>query len=104
MLLAAAFLALLPAVGQTQSLWRDDISKPMFADRRSTGIGDIITIIVSENTTANKNNETKTERSSSLSAGITSFLYPAGSSGLLTKGGNLPAMAYNSDHKHDGSY
>jgi len=103
MLLAAAFLALLPAVGQTQSLWRDDISKPMFADRRSTGIGDIITIIVSENTTANKNNETKTERSSSLSAGITSFLYPAGSSGLLTKGGNLPAMAYNSDHKHDGS-
>jgi flagellar L-ring protein precursor FlgH len=75
----------------------------MFADKRGGGVGDILTIVVQENTTANKSNETKTERQSSLSAAITSFLYPAGASSLLTSGGQLPAMAYNSDHKHDGS-
>jgi flagellar L-ring protein precursor FlgH len=101
-IVAAVFVALtanLPA----QSLWRDDVSRPMFADKRGTSVGDILTIVVQENTTANKNNETKTERQSSLSAAITAFLYPAGASGLLTKSGQLPAMAYNSDHKHDGT-
>ena len=88
---------------QAQSLWRDDVSKPMFADKRGSGVGDILTIVIQENSTANKSNETKTERASSLTAAITSFLYPAGATSLLTKGGQLPAMAYNSDQKHDGS-
>jgi flagellar L-ring protein precursor FlgH len=101
-IVATLFVALaanLPA----QSLWRDDISRPMFADKRGSGVGDILTIVVQENTTANKSNETKTERQSSLSAAITSFLYSPGASSALTQGGQLPAMAYNSDHKHDGS-
>lgn len=102
-ILAAAFAVLLPAVTGAQSLWHDDVSKPMFADRRGTGVGDILTIIVQENTTANKNNETKTERSSSLDAAITAFLYSPAASSALTKGGKLPSMAFNSDHKHDGS-
>jgi flagellar L-ring protein precursor FlgH len=101
--LVAAFAALLPAVAGAQSLWHDDVSKPMYADRRGTGVGGILTIIVQENTTANKNNETKTERASSLNAAITSFLYPPGASKVLTRGGQLPAMAYSSDSKHDGS-
>jgi flagellar L-ring protein precursor FlgH len=102
-IVSAAFAALLATGAQAQSLWHDDISRPMFADKRGTGIGDILTIVVQENTTANKNNETKTEQSSSLSAAITSFLFSPGASKLLTQGGQLPAMAYNSDHKHDGS-
>ena len=102
-IVSAAFGALLPAFTQAQSLWHDDVSRPMFADKRGTGVGDILTIVVQENTAANKNNETKTERSSSLSAAITSFLFSPGASKLLTQGGQLPAMAYNSDHKHDGT-
>jgi flagellar L-ring protein precursor FlgH len=94
---------LLPVVARPQSLWRDDISKTMFEDKRATSIGDILTIVIQENTTANKNNETKTERSSSLDAAITQFFYSPGASGLLTKGGQLPQLAYNSDQKHDGS-
>ena len=96
-------MALLPIIVQSQSLWHDDSSKPMYSDKRASGIGDIITILVEENSTASKNNETKTERNSSLTAAISSFLYSPGASGLLTKGGQLPAMAYNSDSKHDGS-
>jgi flagellar L-ring protein precursor FlgH len=98
---AALFVALTLGV-QAQSLWHDDISRPMFADKRGGSVGDILTIVVQENTTANKNNETATEKQSSLTAAITSFLYSPGASGLLTKGGQLPAMAYNSDAKHDG--
>jgi flagellar L-ring protein precursor FlgH len=95
-------ITLFPAVALPQSLWHED-SKPMFADKRATSIGDILTIVVQENTTANKNNETKTERQSSLNAAISAFLYSPGASGLLTKGGQLPAVAFNSDHKHDGT-
>jgi len=97
-------LALLPNFAPAQSLWRDDVSRSMFIDKRGTAVGDIITILIEENSTETKNNETKTERQSSLSAAITSFLYPPnGSSGILMHNGQMPAMAYNSDHKHDGS-
>jgi flagellar L-ring protein precursor FlgH len=102
-IIVATLFVALAANLSAQSLWRDDISRPMFADKRGSGVGDILTIVVQENTTANKSNETKTERQSSLSAAITSFLYSPGASSALTQGGQLPAMAYNSDHKHDGS-
>jgi len=98
-ILATTLAALLPAISQAQSLWHDDVAKPMFADKRASNVGDIITIIVQENTTANKNNETKTERSSSLSSAVSTFLMP----GLNVSPTSLPAIAYNSDHKPDGS-
>ena len=75
----------------------------MFCDKRGVNVGDILTIVVQENSTANKNNATTTERSSSLSSAITSFFYSPGASSLLTKGGQLPAVAYNSDQKHAGN-
>jgi len=82
-----------------QSLWRDDAARPMYADNRGVNIGDILTIVVQENTTATKNNETKTEKSSSLTAQITSFFFP----GWLSAKGSMPAVQYNADAKHDGS-
>jgi flagellar L-ring protein precursor FlgH len=100
-LIFAASLAV-PALVSAQSLWRDDVSKPMCADKRATAVGDIITIIISENTTITKNNETKTARSSSLTSAVSSFLFP----GFLAQGGKvggtMPSIAYSSDHKHDG--
>ena len=98
-LLAAVLLALLSASALAQSLWHDDISKPMYADKRGSAVGDILTIVVQENTVANKDNGTSTEKKSSLSAAISSFLYP----GFLAHAGSMPAAAYNSDLKHDGS-
>jgi len=97
-----ALIALLPAVAHPQSLWHDDASKSMFVDKRASAVGDIITVLVQENSTSTKNNETTTERSSSLSTAITSFLFSPTASGLMTKGGQLPSLAYNSDSKHDG--
>lgn len=100
--LMTAAAALLPAAAPAESLWRDDVSKPMYSDHRGLGVGGILTIVVQENTVANKNKETKTDHSSSMNAAITSFLYPAGATKLMTKNGQLPAMAFNSDNKHDG--
>jgi flagellar L-ring protein precursor FlgH len=98
------FFALL-GHANAQSLWNDQTSRSLVADKRACAIGDIVTIVVQENSSANKNNETKTEKSSSLSAAIQTFLYGAGAgtSALLSRGGQMPALAYNSDLKHDGS-
>jgi flagellar L-ring protein precursor FlgH len=102
-IIGAALLLLLPTRIYADSLWKDDTSRPMFADKRGVNVGDILTIMVQENSTANKDNGTTTERQSSLTAAITSFLYSPASSGFLTKGGQLPAMDYSSDHKHSGT-
>jgi flagellar L-ring protein precursor FlgH len=84
---------------QAQSLWHDDSARPMYADKRASGVGDILTIIVQENSSANKNNETKTEKNSSWTAAVSSFLFP----GFVQYKGTTPAVQYNSDLKHDGS-
>lgn len=102
-IIAAALLALTPVLTHADSLWKEDTSRSMFADKRGVNVGDILTIMVQENSTANKDNGTTTERQSSLTAAITSFLYSPASSGLLTKGGQLPAIDYSSDHKHSGT-
>jgi len=97
-LIFAASLAV-PGLASAQSLWHDDISKPMFADKRANSIGDILTIVVQESSSANKNDETKTEKQSSWAAAISEFIFP----GFLRYKGNTPAVNYNSDLKHDGS-
>ena len=82
-----------PAV-RADSLWRDDASgaRPIFSDRRATAVGDIITIIVQENNSTSKDNNTKTSRESSIDASIASFLYSPAASGLMTKAGQMPAF------------
>ena len=95
--------AILPRPALAQSLWHEDASRSMFADKRATSVGDIITVIVSETSAASKNNKTSTEKKSSLTAAITSFLYPQSLGGFLLHKGKLPALSYNSDVKHDGN-
>ena len=91
-----------PAV-RAQSLWQDNVvpssTRSMFADKRASGVGDIVTIVVQETSSANKNNETKTEKNSSWTAAVSSFLFP----GFVQYKGTTPAIQYNSDLKHDGS-
>ena len=99
LLVLLALPAGLPTAATAQSLWHDDVSRPMFADKRAAGTGDILTIIVQETSSANKNNETKTEKNSSWTAAITSMLFP----GWGAVKGSMPAVSYNSDLKHDGS-
>ena len=101
-LLLSAF-SLIPVAALPQSIWHKETSHSMFSDKRAAAVGDIITIIVSESSTASKVNGTKTEKKSGLSAAITSFLYPQSAGSFLLHRGKMPAMEYKSDITHDGS-
>jgi flagellar L-ring protein precursor FlgH len=93
---------LLPATATAQSLWRDDVSKPMYADKRASLVGDIITIVVQETTTASKNNRTATSRETGVDASISTLFYSPTASGLLTKGGQLPALKFSGKNDYNG--
>jgi flagellar L-ring protein FlgH len=103
MMRAALFvLVALPCAASAQSLWKDDVAKPMFADKRATGIGDILTILVQESTSTSKDNKTATGKESGLDASLATFLYSPAASGLLTKGGQMPAMKFSSKSDFTG--
>lgn len=91
------------AFAPADSLWRDDSVKPMFVDKRASSVGDILTIIVQENNTTSKDSNTKTSKKNSVDASISSFLYPASASGLLSKNGSMPAMKFGGATDFDGS-
>ena len=101
-MLAAALAMVLPSLSPGQSLWHDEASRSMFADKRASKVGDLITIVVQETTTASKDNKTATTKKSSNDAAITAFLYSPAASGLLTKGGQLPALKYASQNDFAG--
>ena len=84
------------------SLWREDSSRSMFADKRARSIGDIITILVQENNTTSKENSTQTSKSSSVDASLDTVLYSPAASGFLTKGGKMPAMKFGGTQSFDG--
>src|SRR5271157_5819600 len=85
------------------SLWKDDASPTsMFADKKAHRVGDIVTVIIQENNGASRNNNTTTSRQSAVDASISSFLYSPGASGLLTKGGKLPAMSLSGKNSFNG--
>lgn len=98
----AAALPLASGSLAAQSLWKDDTSQSMFADKRARAIGDIVTILVQENTSASKENGTKTSRSSGIDAAINTFLYSPAASGMLTHNGKLPAVNMASKTSFDG--
>ncbi len=95
---AGAALALLAAVSFGAVLSRADSLWPapgrgsqasMFADRKASAVGDIVTIVVAESAVASSSQSKKTARESSLDDSISRFLY----TGLGAHGGELPGMS-----------
>jgi flagellar L-ring protein precursor FlgH len=77
----------------------------MFMDKRAGRVGDIVTILVQESTTATTANNTTTSKQASINDAIASFLYSPAASGMLTKGGTMPALSLTgkSDFSGGGS-
>jgi flagellar L-ring protein precursor FlgH len=104
--IAAAILLLAqlpwPVGAEIGSVWKADSSRSMFADKRARAVGDIITILVQENTSASKDNSTKTSKKSSVNASIDTFLYSPAGSGFLTHNGQMPAMRFGGTQDFDG--
>ena len=101
--IAALALALVLAdTASADSLWKDGASRPMSSDKKAYCVGDILTILIQENNGATRQNNTTTSKKASVNAAIASFLYGPAASGLLTKKGGYPAMAYTSDTEFAG--
>lgn len=95
-IITAAAIVLSAVSACPQSLWHDTVSRSMFADKRATQVGDILTVVIQESSTASKNDQTTTAKQSALDAALTKFFYSPAASGLLTKSGQLPELAFNS--------
>jgi flagellar L-ring protein FlgH len=101
--LATVLLILQLTTLGADSLWKDDMAPTsMFADKKAHRVGDIVTVVIQENNGTARNNNTTTSRTSGVDASVSSFLYPPGASGLLTKGGQLPAMSLTGKNTFDG--
>lgn len=85
-----------------QSLWQEGSARSMVADKRATRVGDILSILIQESNTANRQNNTKTSKQSTIDASLQTFLYSPAASGLLTKGGQLPALKTAAAQTFDG--
>jgi flagellar L-ring protein precursor FlgH len=99
---AALILLCAPLAASAQSLWKST-SRSLTADKKARAVGDMITILVQQSATASKDNSTSTSKKASIDASIASFLYSPASSGLLTKGGKLPAINMTGANSFDGS-
>ena len=89
------------AGASADSLWKPG-ARSGLSDKKASAIGDIVTIVVQESATTSKQNNTKTSKSSDIDASISSFLYGPTASGLLTKGGQYPALKAGAKNTFDG--
>jgi flagellar L-ring protein FlgH len=100
--LACSLGGLVAAGASADSLWREQSPRSMFADKKAYAVGDILTILVQENSTASKDNSTKTSKQSDVDAALATFLYSPAGSGLLTHNGQMPALKYSAKQNFNG--
>lgn len=100
-LVLGLLLSFTPAL-HADSLWKDDAGPSMLSDKKAVAVGDILTIVVAENTSNSKSTSTKTAKNSATDMSIASFLYGPAASGLLTKGGKYPALKFDNKNSFDG--
>jgi len=78
--LAALLSISYPTYGSADSLWKNSksqASKMLFTDTKATFVGDIVTIIISEQSTSGFENGSKHEKKSNVLSSITNLLFPA---------------------------
>jgi flagellar L-ring protein FlgH len=95
-------LLLTAAPCKSQSLWQDGAARSLVADKRARQVGDILSILIQESNTANRQNNTATKKNAGIDASLQTFLYAPTASGLLTKGGKLPALKTSAGQNFEG--
>jgi flagellar L-ring protein FlgH len=104
LLICKIALAILIAAPLTrgQSLWQEGAARNLVADKRATQVGDILSILIQESNTANRQNNTKTSKTSDIDASLQAFFYSPTASSLLTKKGQLPALKTSAAQSFEG--
>lgn len=92
-----------PAAPQTPgSLWTESRGG-MFVDNKGRTVGDIVTVVIVENASASKEATTETDRTSSMSAGITNVLGLEKYIGAIGNSAINPASLINAQATNDFS-
>lgn len=97
-LLALVLLAGLAAgSARAESLWNRTPGggRSLVSDAKASRSGDIVTIIVQENATAQNTQKTSADKSSSASSAITQFLFPLAASKAGSHNGSLPGTDFS---------
>ncbi len=92
LLRSAACVLLGVSALRADSLWTSAGSpeRSMFSDKKAGRNGDILTVIVSETAATSSSQSKKSNKESSIDAGISQFLFPPAASALGTHNGALP--------------
>jgi flagellar L-ring protein precursor FlgH len=94
-------LVLFGSMARAGSIWPVNGSGEhgIYADRKASRSGDILTIVVNETVAATNSQSTSTSRDSTISDAVSSFLYPT----TLAHKGALPAVSIAGKAAYDGS-
>ncbi len=86
------------------SLWTSPANpeRSMYADRKASRSGDILTVVISESVATQSSQSTKSNKASNIDAGISQFLYPPALSKLGTHGGVLPSTKMSAKNDFSG--
>lgn len=103
LLLAVAIGAAAPAV-RADSVWSANGAgeRSMFADRKASRSGDILTVVVAESADATNTQNKKTSRDSALQDAVGQFLFSTAASKLGTHNGELPAINITGKSSYSG--
>ncbi len=93
---------------RADSLWKDDVSRSPFADKKARFVGDILNIRVQESNAAKRDAKTESSRTGTADASISSFFFgtQAGTSTGSQAGkhkGSYPAMKFSNATSHAGT-
>ncbi|HEY8995192.1 MAG TPA: flagellar basal body L-ring protein FlgH [Lacunisphaera sp.] len=99
---AVAFLLSVAVGASAASLWPSGSDRGMFADRRASRAGDILTVVVAEVANASSAQTKLSSRDSSLEDAIGQFIFSAATSGRLTSKGEHPATSASGKSSYQG--
>ena len=93
---------------RADSLWKDDVSRSPFADKKARFVGDILNVRVQESNAAKRDAKTESSRTGTADASISSFFFgtQAGTSTGSQAGkhkGSYPAMQFSNATSHAGT-
>lgn len=96
-----ASISLSLCLGLGDSIWGNGALMAL-SDPTATAVGDLLTVVVRQSSTATKNQNRNTSKKSNVSAKINSFLFSPAASSAFTKGGNFPALNAETENKFEG--
>ncbi|HRE07249.1 MAG TPA: flagellar basal body L-ring protein FlgH [Opitutaceae bacterium] len=87
-----------------ESLWTapGSAERSMYADRKASRIGDILTVVVQETAATQSSQTKKTNSAANVDAGVEQFLFPVDVSRLGTHKGALPSIKLGGSNDFNG--